>query len=110
MDSLTQPFSYVHSRVASKRHEMPPPLKPPNANYKNSNFTISNPNFRTSFSYKNKIFWFPQHQSKALQALKKGIHHIDLLVEVRDARIPLTFVKNQDLDFNRQVGFIVGFV
>ncbi|KAJ3323447.1 Mitochondrial GTPase [Boothiomyces sp. JEL0866] len=46
--------------------------------------------FRTAFDYNSRIFWYPPHQAKALMQLKNGIHHIDLVVEVRDARIPLT--------------------
>lgn len=39
--------------------------------------------------------WYPGHQSKALRQLEKGIGHIDLVVEVRDARIPLTSTNHQ---------------
>ncbi|KAI8826850.1 P-loop containing nucleoside triphosphate hydrolase protein [Fimicolochytrium jonesii] len=46
--------------------------------------------FRTTFDYKQKIHWYPQHQSRALRQLRNGIHQIDVVVEVRDARIPLT--------------------
>ncbi|KAJ3187024.1 Mitochondrial GTPase [Gaertneriomyces sp. JEL0708] len=45
---------------------------------------------RTEYDYRKKIFWYPQHQSKALRQLQNGIHHIDAVVEVRDARIPIT--------------------
>ncbi|KAJ8326103.1 Mitochondrial GTPase 1 [Batrachochytrium dendrobatidis] len=51
--------------------------------------------FRTEFQYTKPIFWYPSHQTKALQQLKNGIHHIDLVVEVRDARIPLTSINHQ---------------
>jgi mitochondrial GTPase 1 len=58
--------------------------------------------FRTAFPYDKTIFWYPQHQSKALRQLKDGkfaltlgVHHIDLVVEVRDARIPLTSINMQ---------------
>ncbi|KAJ3155697.1 Mitochondrial GTPase [Geranomyces michiganensis] len=46
--------------------------------------------FRTEFNYSQKIYWFPQHQARALRQLQNGIHQIDVVVEVRDARIPLT--------------------
>lgn len=49
--------------------------------------------FRTSFSFSNRIFWYPQHQQRAWNQLEKGIHHIDFVVEVRDARIPLTCIR-----------------
>ncbi len=42
--------------------------------------------------YYNKLR-YPQHQQRAWRQLEQGIHHIDLVVEVRDARIPLTCIK-----------------
>ncbi|KAL2912936.1 Mitochondrial GTPase 1 [Polyrhizophydium stewartii] len=55
----------------------------------------ANPGFRTEFSYDKAIFWYPSHQTKALRQLKDGIHHIDVVVEVRDARIPVTSINRQ---------------
>ncbi|KAJ3307288.1 Mitochondrial GTPase [Kappamyces sp. JEL0829] len=71
---------------------------------------------RKVFSYGNRIFWqasgtnirYPQHQSKAWRQLLKGTadqltvgtHHIDLIVEVRDARIPLSCISTFE-DFQR---------
>lgn len=51
--------------------------------------------FRTAFAYDKAVFWYPQHQSRALRQLENGIHHIDLVVEVRDARMPLTSISSQ---------------
>ncbi|KAI8894312.1 P-loop containing nucleoside triphosphate hydrolase protein [Globomyces pollinis-pini] len=51
--------------------------------------------FRTTFNHSQKIFWYPQHQSRALRQLQNGLHHIDLVVEVRDARIPLTSINTE---------------
>ena len=51
--------------------------------------------FRSVFAYDKPIIWYPTHQSKALKQLKNGIHHIDLVIEVRDARIPLTSINPQ---------------
>ncbi|ORY50298.1 GTPase [Rhizoclosmatium globosum] len=39
--------------------------------------------------------WFPRHQQNALRLLRDGIHHIDLVLEVRDARIPLSSANAQ---------------
>ncbi|KAI8909519.1 P-loop containing nucleoside triphosphate hydrolase protein, partial [Gorgonomyces haynaldii] len=50
---------------------------------------------RSVFRYDKPIFWYPTHQAKALMQLKKGIHHIDLVVEVRDTRIPFTSINTQ---------------
>jgi ribosome biogenesis GTPase A len=47
---------------------------------------------RSSFAYDRPLFWYPSHQGRALKQLRDGIHHIDLVVEVRDARIPLTSI------------------
>ncbi len=47
---------------------------------------------RSSFAYDRPLFWYPSHQGRALKQLQDGIHHIDLVVEVRDARIPLTSI------------------
>ncbi|KAI9096160.1 P-loop containing nucleoside triphosphate hydrolase protein [Phlyctochytrium arcticum] len=46
--------------------------------------------FRTEFEHAQRIYWYPTHQSRALRQLQNGIHHIDAVIEVRDARIPLT--------------------
>ncbi|KAJ3236744.1 hypothetical protein HDU81_010474 [Chytriomyces hyalinus] len=39
--------------------------------------------------------WFPRHQKKAIGLLRDGIHHIDMFLEVRDARIPLSSANSQ---------------
>jgi mitochondrial GTPase 1 len=54
-------------------------------------------NFRTDFRSSHKLVWYPKHQSRAQQQLQKGLHHIDLVIEIRDARIPLTSI-NRDFD------------
>ncbi|KAJ3270491.1 Mitochondrial GTPase [Terramyces sp. JEL0728] len=59
--------------------------------------------FRTTFDFNSKIFWYPPHQAKALMQLKNGIHHIDLIVEVRDARIPLTCLNSVILNRKKLV-------
>ena len=37
-----------------------------------------------------RINWFPGHMAKALKEVKQKIKMVDLVIEVRDARIPLT--------------------
>ncbi|KAI9347735.1 P-loop containing nucleoside triphosphate hydrolase protein [Obelidium mucronatum] len=39
--------------------------------------------------------WFPKHQQTTLRLLGEGRHHIDVVVEVRDARIPLSGANRQ---------------
>ncbi|KAI8618878.1 P-loop containing nucleoside triphosphate hydrolase protein [Chytriomyces sp. MP71] len=39
--------------------------------------------------------WFPKHQQNTLRLLRDGIHHVDLVLEVRDARIPLSSANAQ---------------
>lgn len=43
------------------------------------------------------IHWFPGHMAKAKKQLAELLRYLDLLVEVRDARIPITS-HNSDLD------------
>ena len=64
--------------------------------------------FRTSFQYNKPIFWFPTHQGRALKQLRDGIHHIDIVIEVRDARLPLSSINPQFEDvFGRRERFII---
>ena len=37
-----------------------------------------------------KIQWYPGHIAKAEKKLKETIKRVDLVIEVRDARIPLS--------------------
>ena len=52
--------------------------------------------FRKDFKVPRIVFTMPAHQQRAWQQLQKGTHHIDLVIEVRDARIPLTCYKTFD--------------
>jgi ribosome biogenesis GTPase A len=45
---------------------------------------------RTSFSYDPDLKWFPHHMAKAKVQIPKKLPTVDLVVEVRDARLPLT--------------------
>jgi mitochondrial GTPase 1 len=47
---------------------------------------------RKEFPYDRGLWWYPPHQARAARQLQQGLHHIDMVVEVRDARIPLTSV------------------
>ncbi|TPX43843.1 hypothetical protein SeMB42_g04560 [Synchytrium endobioticum] len=46
--------------------------------------------FRKVFAYSRKLVWFPGHQSKALRELRHTLFNVDVVVEVRDARIPFS--------------------
>lgn len=48
--------------------------------------------FRTAFSFTNnpKVNWFPGHMAKIYRELPNHMKKIDILIEVRDARIPIT--------------------
>jgi ribosome biogenesis GTPase A len=59
--------------------------------------------FRKTFDFNQKLFWYPTHQSRALEQLRKGLNHIDLVIEVRDARIPLTSISSIDLQRKKLV-------
>ncbi len=56
---------------------------------------------RQVFKYNTKLIWYPGNQSKALQQLQKGIGHVDLVVELRDARIPFS---SANLSFEKILG------
>ena len=45
---------------------------------------------RSDFVYDPDVKWFPHHMAKAKVAIPKKIPIVDLVVEVRDARLPLT--------------------
>lgn len=50
----------------------------------------------TSFTAPRRVInWHPGHQKAALRQLKDGIHQVDLVLEVRDARIPLSSANPQ---------------
>ncbi|KAK8822567.1 hypothetical protein WA577_005727 [Blastocystis sp. JDR] len=53
--------------------------------------------FRDSFIFTSDIVWFPGHMTKALNTVKKLCHNVDMMVEVRDARIPISSV-NQEIE------------
>jgi signal recognition particle receptor subunit beta len=44
-----------------------------------------------------KLNWYPGHMVKAQRALKERVKQVDMIVEVRDARVPLSSA-NPDLD------------
>lgn len=44
-----------------------------------------------------KINWFPGHMYKATNKLKEKLHEIDLFLEIRDARLPISS-KNTEID------------
>jgi ribosome biogenesis GTPase A len=45
-----------------------------------------------SFPYDRVINWFPGHMAKGLGLISERLNSVDLVVEVRDARIPLSSV------------------
>ncbi|XP_014276307.1 mitochondrial GTPase 1 [Halyomorpha halys] len=48
--------------------------------------------YRTTFDYprKNLLQWFPGHMGKGLKQMNKNLKSVDCIVEVHDARIPLS--------------------
>ncbi|KND04686.1 uncharacterized protein SPPG_00399 [Spizellomyces punctatus DAOM BR117] len=80
--------------TVSKRRPSKPTASPP---LLSEDFSQQEQQFRTEFNHTQKIYWYPTHQSRALRQLQNGIHQIDVVVEVRDARIPLTS-KNPKFD------------
>ncbi|KAJ2757837.1 Mitochondrial GTPase 1, partial [Coemansia nantahalensis] len=56
---------------------------------------------RTSFVHEKSISWFPGHMMAGLREMRDQMRTVDLVVETRDARIPLSSI-------NRQFEQIVG--
>jgi ribosome biogenesis GTP-binding protein YlqF len=56
---------------------------------------------RTIFPYDRVINWFPGHMAKGLRLISERLNSVDLVVEVRDARIPLSSVNP---NFEKVVG------
>ncbi|KAJ2033767.1 Mitochondrial GTPase 1 [Coemansia sp. RSA 376] len=56
---------------------------------------------RTSFSHEAAINWFPGHMAKGLKQMRDQMRTIDLIIETRDARIPLSSI---NMEFERLVG------
>ncbi|KAI7907757.1 P-loop containing nucleoside triphosphate hydrolase protein [Cokeromyces recurvatus] len=56
---------------------------------------------RTTFPYDRIINWFPGHMAKGLRLISERLNSVDLVVEVRDARIPLSSVNP---NFEKLVG------
>ncbi|PIA14996.1 GTPase [Coemansia reversa NRRL 1564] len=50
---------------------------------------------RTSFSYGQSINWFPGHMMAGLREMRDQMRNVDLVVETRDARIPLSSINKQ---------------
>lgn len=56
---------------------------------------------RSTFAYDRVINWFPGHMAKGLRLISERLNSVDLVVEVRDARIPLSSVNP---NFEKVVG------
>lgn len=47
---------------------------------------------RAAFDYGRPINWYPGHMARAVKALRERLGRVDIVVEVRDARVPLSSV------------------
>jgi hypothetical protein len=43
--------------------------------------------FRTAFSFNGIVNWFPGHMAKTTRLMRENMKNIDIVVEVRDARV-----------------------
>ncbi|KAJ2663787.1 Mitochondrial GTPase 1 [Coemansia sp. RSA 1199] len=50
---------------------------------------------RTVFSHEKSISWFPGHMMAGLREMRDQMRTVDLIVETRDARIPLSSINKQ---------------
>ncbi|PVV04393.1 hypothetical protein BB560_001103 [Smittium megazygosporum] len=57
--------------------------------------------FRTSFDFSIPIHWHPGHMSKSLMKMKQMINDIDLFIEIRDSRIPISSINSE---FEKMIG------
>ena len=60
-------------------------------------------NFRTTFQFrgdKQKIQWFPGHMMKGLRQMRQALLKTDCVIEVHDARIPLS---GRNVNFQRDI-------
>jgi len=46
--------------------------------------------FRTVFAFNAVVNWFPGHMAKTARLMRENLKNIDIVVEVRDARIPFS--------------------
>lgn len=52
--------------------------------------------FRKVFRYDQRLFWYPGHMAKSLRLLKnRFLSRADIIIEVRDARAPLSSINKQ---------------
>jgi len=51
---------------------------------------MSSNTIRTAFVPSVKLYWYPGHMVKGLRIIKDKLRDIDVVVEVRDARIPMS--------------------
>ena len=61
--------------------------------------------FRKSFSFrgdKTNIQWFPGHMVKGLRQMRKALIETDCVIEVHDARIPLS---GRNINFQHNIEF-----
>jgi ribosome biogenesis GTP-binding protein YlqF len=63
---------------------------------------------RSSFLYDRVINWFPGHMAKGLRVISERLNSVDLIIEVRDARIPLSSINpNFEATIGRKPRMIV---
>ena len=63
---------------------------------------------RSKFLYDRVINWFPGHMAKGLRVISERLNSVDLIVEVRDARIPLSSINpNFEATIGRKPRMIV---
>ncbi|KAJ2671234.1 Mitochondrial GTPase 1 [Coemansia sp. RSA 1085] len=53
------------------------------------------PAARTQFIYEKSISWFPGHMMAGLREMRDQMRTVDLVIETRDARIPLSSINKQ---------------
>ena len=72
-----------HQPITGK-HKIPPGVK-----------EMASPSMQGKYTNQQNINWYPGHMLKAKKELAEQLKRVDLVLEIRDARIPVSSI-NQD--------------
>ncbi|PWA00619.1 hypothetical protein BB558_003309 [Smittium angustum] len=61
----------------------------------------ANLGFRNAFTFQQSINWFPGHMTKGLRKIKETLRNVDLIVELRDSRVPISSI---NYEFEKVIG------
>ncbi|OMH80034.1 Mitochondrial GTPase 1 [Zancudomyces culisetae] len=59
--------------------------------------------FRTVYQTTKRLNWFPGHMAKGLKQIKDNLNQVNLVVEVRDARVPFSSINAEFEKINQEM-------